>query len=84
MILDFDIDLAKDAVELGTGKVITRDGKSVSIIDWDSDSSSFYPIVGKLCVPSSQNSPCIYWSSQGHYITGCTTKLDLFLEIFDD
>ena len=35
MTIDFDVELAKEAVLCGLGKIVTRNGYIVDIIDWE-------------------------------------------------
>lgn len=81
MIFEFDRYFAKDAVELGLGRVITRDGDEVKIKDWNYRGSDFYPIVGTI----SEFGSCLeHWSEFGEYSIGCSSSFDLFIELLEN
>ena len=80
MIFEFDKEFAKEAIELGEGRIITRDGKVVTIADWDY-LSDFYPISGTVAGYSSYPE---LWSEFGEYTIGCKTSYDLFIELFEN
>lgn len=48
MILEFDLELAKLALAVGTGKIVTRNGCEVEIYDWNIGSCQQFPIRGKV------------------------------------
>lgn len=81
MIFEFDRYFAKDAVELGLGRVITRDGDEVKITDWNYRGSDFYPIAGII----SEFGSCLeLWSEFGEYSIGDRTTFDLFIELLEN
>lgn len=81
MTLEFDRYFAKEAVELGEGRVITRNGDEVTIIDWDYGDSDCYPITGTI---SEFGSYLEHWSEFGEYSIGCSSSFDLFIELFEN
>jgi hypothetical protein len=80
MIFEFDKDFAKEAIELGEGRIITRDGEVVTIADWDYF-SDFYPISGTIAGYSSYPE---LWSEFGEYRIGCKSPYDLLVELFEN
>lgn len=81
MIIDFDEELAKEALEFGIGEIRTRSGKFVRITDWDYP-SDFYPIRGIVRINYySEYESC--WSKKGKYSGDevSISYLDLFIEI---
>lgn len=81
MIFEFDRYFAKEAVELGLGRIITRNGDEVTIIDWDYGDSDCYPITGTI---SGFGSYLEHWSEFGEYSIGCSSSFDLFIELFEN
>lgn len=81
MIFEFDRYFAKEAVELGLGRVITRNGDGVTIVNWDYDGSDFYPIAGRIFGFSSYPE---LWSEFGEYSIGCSSPFDLLIEVFEN
>lgn len=81
MIFDFDRYFAKEAVELGLGRVITRNGDGVTIVNWDYGGSDFYPITG---IFSEFGSHLELWSEFGEYSIGCPSSFDLLIELFEN
>lgn len=75
MRIDFDYKLAKLAVIVGTGRVITRDGESVELIGTDS-SDKEYPIVGRI-EGFHEND---FWTENGKFLSYRDTDFDLFIE----
>ena len=80
MTFEFDRYFAKEAVELNLGRIITRNGDEVTIIDWDYGGSDFYPIAGNIFGFSS----CELWTEFGEYSIGCSSSFDLFIELFEN
>lgn len=80
MIFEFDRYFAKEAVELGLGRVITRNGDGVIVINWNYY-SDFYPIAGEIFGFSSYPE---LWSEFGEYSIGCSSSFDLFIEVFEN
>ena len=83
MIFEFDKNFAKEAVELGLGRVITRNGDGVTIVNWDYDGSDFYPIAGSIFGFSSYSYSEL-WSEFGEYSIGSSSSYDLLIELFED
>ena len=81
MIFEFDKDFAREAIELGEGRIITRGGEVVTITDWSYNGSDFYPIAGVIVGYSSYPE---LWSEFGEYTMDCKTPYDLFVELFDN
>ena len=81
MTLEFDRYFAKEAVELGEGRVITRNGEEVTIVNWDYGGSDCYPITGTI---SEFGSHLELWSEFGEYSIGCSSSFDLFIELFEN
>lgn len=84
MLIEFDYKLAKVAIAVGSGKVVTRQGQEVNIIKWD-DFDSDYPIQGKITGLNGDDSlypPSITtWTIYGKYFGDYKeSKLDLFIE----
>lgn len=80
MIIEFDYDLARDAVECEVGKIITKGGKPVTITDWD------YKGIIPTYVLSGFVEGKIYpvrWTREGRYSLNTTTEDDLCLEVGD-
>lgn len=87
MIIPFDIDTAKLALEAGTGVLVTRDGKVVKeILSWEDPIDPEFPIRGK-CFSSSPDLENIEytWSNTGRWSIGAGySNLDfLILPIID-
>lgn len=89
MIIDFDLELAKEAQELETAKIITRDGREVIISDWDhprseNDEYSLYGVVFDFFyerIPPRMAT----WTSEGRYLgPDQDNSLDLFIEPYDN
>lgn len=81
MILEFDRYFAKEAVELGEGRVITRNREGVTVVDWNYDGSDFYPITGII---QNFGSNLEHWSEFGEYSIGCSSSFDLLIELFEN
>ena len=81
MTFEFDRYFAKEAVELNLGRIITRNGDEVTIIDWNYSGSDFYPITGTI---SDFGSYLVHWSEFGEYSIGCSSSFDLFIELFEN
>lgn len=84
MLVEFDIETAKLAVAVGSGRVVTRLGQEVHIIKWD-DSDPDYPIHGKIIGLNGDDSlfppPITTWTINGKYYGDYReSKLDLFIE----
>lgn len=84
MLVEFDIETAKLAVAVGSGRVVTKLGQDVCIIKWD-DSDPDYPIQGKIIGLNGDDSlfppPITTWTINGKYYGDYReSKLDLFIE----
>jgi hypothetical protein len=84
MLVEFDIETAKLAMAVGSGRVVTRLGQDVCIIKWD-DSDPDYPIQGKIIGLNGDDSlfppPITTWTINGKYYGDYReSKLDLFIE----
>lgn len=80
MMLDFDIEIATIAVNCGTGRIVTREGREVIITCWNSRNLYHYPIKGYI--PSISKCP-VYWTNKGKYTIASASgdnKYDLFIE----
>lgn len=77
MRIEFDIESAKLAVMVGSGKIVTRSGKEVEIVDWNTGHFP-YSIVGNIVYPT--YSDLASWTSSGKFLLGKDTDLDLFIE----
>ena len=80
MILDFDIETAILAVNCGTGRIVTREGREVIITCWNSGDLYHYPIKGYI--PSISNCP-VYWTNKGKYTIASASSdsdYDLLIE----
>lgn len=75
MLVEFDYELAKLAINCKTGRVVTRNGKSVELVGTGPDDKD-YPIVGR--VEGFQGNDC--WTENGKFLLGKDTVLDLFIE----
>ena len=81
MIFEFDRYFAKEAVELGLGRVITRNGDEVKVANWNYRGSDFFSIVGTI----SEFGSCLeLWSEFGEYSIGCSSSFDLSIELFEN
>lgn len=84
LVVKFDYELAKLAIAVGTGRVVTRLGQEVRIIKWD-DSDPIYPIQGNIIGLNGEDSlyppPITTWTINGKYYGDYReSKLDLFIE----
>lgn len=83
MIIPFDFELAKEAVEIGIGKVVTRNGYEVTEISLDS-SDPIYSLSGYI---EFYDGYSLYnsWTEDGIYnIKEYEHDYDLFIEINDN
>ena len=77
MIIDFDLELAQLGVSVGSGRVVTRGGRKVTITNWESVINNSYPIIGKLEGEDIIRS----WTEEGRYYHDDRTDfMDLFIE----
>ena len=86
LAVKFDYELAKLAIAVGTGRVVTRLGQEVRIIKWD-DSDPIYPIQGNIIGLNGEDPLSLYpppittWTINGKYYGDYReSKLDLFIE----
>lgn len=84
MIIDFDREIAKEALELKTGRIITREGDQVLILDWGFDDRSGFPITGDLRLPNGNTLNYQTWSSEGKFLIEGDSKFDLIIELKDE
>ena len=78
MRIEFDIESAKLAVMVGSGKIVTRSGKEVEIIDWNTGRFP-YSIVGNIVYPT--YSDLAAWTTSGRYLgEDKDCEYDLFIE----
>ena len=82
MIIDFDREIAKEALELRIGRITTREGYQVLILDWGFNDQSGFPITGDLCL---NNNTLLYqtWSSEGKFLIEGDSEFDLVIELKD-
>lgn len=76
MIIDFELEFAKEAQELGEGKIKTRGGEEVKITKWDTGETN-YSIRGHI-LPESRT---LSWMRDGSYYGFRPSDLDLHIEI---
>lgn len=75
-MLDFDVEIAEIATLCGTGRVVTRDGRGVTILEVDPDASP-YPVFGKIDGLLGE----LAWRIDGKYFQdGRECVHDLFIE----
>ena len=78
MLINFDIESAKLAVMVGSGKIVTRSGKEVEIVDWNTGHFP-YSIVGDIVY--STYSELASWTTGGKYLgKDKDCEYDLFIE----
>lgn len=76
--MNFDIESAKLAVMVGSGKIVTRSGKEVEIVDWNTGQFP-YSIVGNIVYPT--YSELASWTASGRYLgEDKVCEYDLFIE----
>lgn len=76
--MNFDIESAKLAVMVGSGKIVTRSGKEVEIADWNTGGFP-YSIVGNIVYPT--YSELASWTAGGRYLgEDKDCEYDLFIE----
>jgi hypothetical protein len=75
MLVGFDYELAKLAINCKTGRVVTKDGRLVELIGTDLDDKE-YPIVGRIEGLHGNN--C--WTENGKFLSYKDTDFDLFIE----
>ena len=84
MILDFDREIAKEAIELKTGRITTREGNQVQIEDWGFDDRSGFPIIGELHLSNGNIIGFQTWTSEGRFLIEEDSDFDLVVEIQDE
>lgn len=84
MILEFDREIAKEAIELGEGRITTREGDQVLILDWGFDDRSGFPVTGDLRLPNGNTLSYQTWSSEGKFLFEGDSEFDLIIEIQDE
>ena len=76
--MNFDIESAKLAVMVGSGKIVTRSGKEVEIVNWNTGGFP-YSIVGDIVYPT--YSELASWTASGRYLgEDKDCEYDLFIE----
>ena len=78
LLVDFDYEFAREAVELKMGAVVTKSGKWVILNE--PDSTSYYPINGYI--PAELCHEC--WTTEGKYSIGVVTEYDLVIEVYNE
>ena len=78
MIIEFDYDLAKDAVECEVGKLITRGGEPVLVTTWD-----YKGKIPEYVIEGFVGDWVLHWTKEGRrsLVTSNDTCNDLFLDI---
>ena len=84
MIMDFDREIAKEAIELGEGRIITREGDQVMILDWGFDDRSGFPVTGDLRLPNGNTLSYQTWTSKGKFLFEGDSDFDLIIELRDE
>ena len=78
MLINFDIESAKLAVMVGSGKIVTRSGKEVEIVDWNTGHFP-YLIAGNIVYPTYSDHAS--WTASGRYLgKDKDSEYDLFIE----
>lgn len=86
MIFEFDKDFAKEAIELGEGRIITKNQREVVVTSWDCDieeGRTNFDIWGYF----SDSEVGLYWTKNGKLATSdvvVDSEYDLLIEVFDD
>lgn len=76
-MLEFDIETAKLALAVGSGRIVTRSGHEVEITNWDNN-AKYYSVEG--IVMDLYTSTLTTWTKKGiHRIDGIS-NFDLFIE----
>ena len=83
MILDFDREIAKEAIELKTGRVTTKEGYLVHIENWGFNDRSGFPIIGELHLSNGNILGFQTWTSEGKFLIEGDSDFDLVIEIQD-
>lgn len=83
MILEFEKDLAYLVTVAGNGKIYTRSGREVMIIDFNGKKRN-RPIEGRIKIGKNSWSPKKYWSEDGKINGGAVHNFDLHIEVKDD
>lgn len=81
MIIDFDREIAKEAVELGEGRITTREGDQVLILDWGLDDRSGFPVTGDIRLPNGNTLSYQTWTSEGKFLFEGDSDFDLIIEL---
>ena len=78
MKIEFEKDLAQDAVECEVGRVITQAGQAVSITNWNYEGSiPGYVLEGFV----EGNSWPFHWTKEGRWSLATTSLNDLCLDV---
>lgn len=83
MIIDFDREIAKEAIELGEGRIITKEGDQVLILNWGFDDRSGFPVTGDLRLPNGNTLSYQTWTSEGKFLFEGDSDFDLIIELKD-
>lgn len=76
MLIPFDYDLAKVALAMETGRVVTRDGQSVELVGIEDPANDEYPVIGRIGNCNEND----YWTEEGKYLWYRDSDLDIFIE----
>lgn len=84
-IIPFDPELAKEALDLGIGEIITKAGRPVIVDEWDCDRyNSLYPIYGHFTDNYSKKDNLCIWTIDGRWRFGEDTERDLFIKLYNE
>lgn len=84
-IIPFDPELAKEALDLGIGEIITKAGRPVIVDEWDCDRyNSLYPIYGHFTDNYSKKDNLCIWTIDGQWRFGEDTERDLFIKLYNE
>ena len=84
MIIDFDREIAKEAIELKTGRITTREGYLVHIENWGFNDQSGFPVIGELHLSNGNILGFQTWTSEGKFLIEGDSDFDLVIEIQDE
>ena len=84
MIIDFDREIAKEAIELKTGRITTKEGHLVHIENWGFNDRSGFPVIGELHLSNGNVLGFQTWTSEGRFLINGESDFDLVIEIQDE
>ena len=84
MIFEFDREIAKEALELKTGRITTREEYQVQILNWGFNDRSGFPVTGDLRLPNGNTLGYQTWTSEGKFLFEGDSDFDLVIEIQDE